>query len=149
MALPPLALVSELADWIGVPISDELDVKRAEGALRLASTLVRSYVDTEWHDAVTGESTAPDGVADIVLQVASRGYLNPEGWGNERLDDWGGGQRPVTEWGLYLTPTEKRLLDDFRPRKTAGIGVMGTTRTPARSVCGWVPVVDAPPFPWY
>ncbi len=144
MALPPLALVADLSDWIGEPITEEGDVSRAEGVLRLASHLVRSHTGATWET-----EPVPESVRDVVLQCAGRGYVNPEGWGNERLDDWGGGQRPVEEWGLYLTASEKAILNGYRPRVTSGIGVLGTTKLPERTVDGWVPTVDGPLFPWY
>lgn len=145
--LPPLATHGDLADWIGEPITDEADVKRAEGVLSLASVLVRRHVgETPWGE----DASPPDGVKEVVLQCAARSYTNPEGWGNERLDDWGGGQRPVDEWGLYLTKSEKVILDQHRPRVVRGIGVVATTKsTRPDPGAGWVPTVDGPPFPWY
>jgi hypothetical protein len=151
MALPPLADVLDLSDWIGEPITEEGDVGRAEGVLRLASALVRSYVGTTWVDESGAlETDIPDGVADVVLQVAGRGYTNPDGWANESLDDWRGGQRPLQEWGLYLTASEKSILDGHRPRRPSGIGAISTTKASTTTdLSGWVPTDGGTLFPWY
>lgn len=152
MALPPLATVQALSDWIGEPITEEsADAKRAEGVLRVASRLVRSHLGktapTDW----PLDAEVPDGVADIVCQAAARSYVNPEGWGNERVDDWGGGQRPIDEWGVYLTDSEKSALAEYGTKTPRGIGIISTTKMsiPATDPDSWVPTEGGPLFPWY
>ena len=144
-ALPPLAKVEQLADWIGEPIpEDSLDGKRAAAVLRLTSSLVRAYTERTWD-----EGLVPDGVQDVVLQASGRVFTNPEGWGNERLDDWGAGQRPIEEWGVYLTASEKSILDQHRKRKVSGIGAISTYRNPRPDpLAGFVPTPDGPPIHW-
>ena len=146
-ALRPLAEVAALSDWIGDAIPEGTpDHTRAAAALRIASHTVRSHVGRTWAE---GEAV-PGDVADVTLAVAGRVYLNPDGWGNVRLDDFGAGQRPVEEWGAYLTASEKRILDDYRPRKVSGLGVLSTHREPLREHgSGLVPTPDGPPFPWW
>lgn len=145
MALPPLAHVEALADWIGEPISEAVDTKRAEGVLSLASAMARRYAGATW-----GDAEVPDGVAEVVLQVAARGYTNPEGWRDERVDDWGGSGRAVPEAGLFLTASEKSILDEHRPTRTRGIGIVATTKVSAPIAgSGFVPTEGGPPFPWY
>lgn len=143
----PLATVDDLSEWLGEPIAEDEDQKRAEWVLRLASALVREEAGQAW-DAADAE--VPEKVRVVTLQAASRAWTNPESWGNEGVDDWRGGGRPISELGLYLTATEKRMLSEFAPRKPSGIGVLATTRQPApRAGSGWVPTEDGPPFPWY
>ena len=146
MAEPtPLAEVEHLSEWLGEPIVEDVDQKRAAWALRMASELVRQEIDqpANW-------STSDEPVVLVTLQAAARAYTNPESWANERTDDWGGGGRPVEELGLYLTATERRMLAPYRPRRPSGLGVVATTRQPERPVLGgWVPTVDGPLFPWY
>lgn len=150
MALPPLATVVNLSDWIGEPIAEEEDRKRAEGVLRLASALVRAFVGTRWLTDAGALDEVPEDVADVALAVAARGYTNPEGWTGERQDDWGGSGRKVEEAGLYLTASEKVILDEHRPAKVSGLGIVATTRMPTRTPgAGWVPTEDGPLFPWY
>lgn len=150
MALPPLATVVNLSDWIGEPIVEEEDVKRAGAVLRAASTLVRAFTGARWADESGMLGDVPDGVNDVVLAVAGRGYTNPEGWSGERQDDWGGSGRKVEEAGLYLTASERLVLDQHRPAKVSGIGFLATTRVEARAPgAGWVPTEDGPLFPWY
>lgn len=142
-----ISSVAELADFIGEPIADEVDVKRAEMTLRFASMLVR---DEARQPFVTD---VPDKVGLIVLACASRGFLNPEGWANERVDDWGAGGRPVEEVGMYLTGTEKRALAGFRPARSQ-IGTVGTVRGDfTGGAIGYVPTapdgVPQTPIPWW
>lgn len=146
-----LATVEDLADYIGEPIdADEVESKRAEMTLRFASMLVRDETRQEW----PGSEAVPDEVRLITLAVASRGFLNPESWGNERVDDWGAGARPIEELGMYLTGTEKRALAKHRPARS-GLSTVSTFRGDLPMSGGTVYVPTAPPgvpqtpFPWY
>ena len=116
-----------LSEWLGESISEEEDQARARRVIAYAWTLVNS--ETE-HDIAywKGLERLPEDVENVVLQVAGRGYSNPESWGNERVDDWGGGGRPVEELGMYLTATETRILRRFAARAIVGFGVVGTYR---------------------
>lgn len=143
-----LASVEELADYVGEPIVDDVDRKRADMMLRLASVLVSDETGTDFGGQV------PEKVNLITLSCASRGFLNPEGWANERIDDWGAGGRPVEELGLYLTGTEKRSLALFRPRRSQ-IGSVSTFRGdfPGGSSTRYVPTAPPgepqTPIPWW
>lgn len=150
-AQAPLAEVSDLADWLGEPISEDADVKRAESVLRAASALVRRFTEKPWL-APDGslDPAMPDDVTLVTIQVAARGYSNPEGWANEAVDDWRGGGRIVEEAGLYLTASEKAVLGAHVASRTSGIGVLATTKVSAVSpAAGWVPTEGGPLFPWY
>lgn len=151
MAQAPLADVSALADWLGEPIVEGVDATRAESVLRAASSLVRRFTEKSWlTPAGDLDPALPEDVALVTIQVAARGYSNPEGWANESLDDWRGGGRIVEEAGLYLTASEKAVLGAHVAARTSGIGVIATTKVAAVSpLDGWVPTVDGPPFPWY
>lgn len=132
-----LVTPEELSEWIGEPITEPEDVKRASRVLRFAFTLVNSETGREtgyWRS-----EGLPEDVANVVLQVAGRGFLNPESWGNEGADDWRGGGRPVEELGMYLTPTEKRMLSRFAERRSPGFGSVSTYR-------GDVETRDYPPW---
>ena len=148
MTLEPLATVSDLSGWVGEPIPEgTADWTRAEWALRAASALVRSHTERTWADP---DESVPEQVVTVTLQAAARSYTNPEGWGNERLDDWGAGQRPVEEWGIYLTASEKAILADHRPNKPRGLGAISTHREPLRDPwAGLVPTPDGQPIPWW
>ena len=143
-----LASVEELADYVGEPIVDDVDRKRADMMLRLASVLVSDETGTDFGGDV------PTKVNLITLSCASRGFLNPEGWANERIDDWGAGGRPVEELGLYLTGTEKRSLALFCPRRSQ-IGSVSTFRGdfPGGSSTRYVPTAPPgepqTPIPWW
>ena len=139
--------VDELADFIGEPIADGVDVRRAEMTLRFASMLVRDEARQPFIEGV------PEKVLLIVLACASRGFLNPEGWANERVDDWGAGGRPVEELGMYLTGTEKRSLSALRPARPQ-IGSFSTYRGDfTDGTDGYVPTAPPgepqTPIPWW
>lgn len=131
MAAPiPLAKVEELSDWLGEPIIELADTRRAELALRFASALVRRESGRNWV-AEDGSllPTLPDDVALVTLTVAARGYSNPEGWEDEAVDDWRG-RRDLDEIGMHLTRSEKDLLAQFAGKSFRGLGTVSTTRGP-------------------
>lgn len=140
------ATVDDLADYIGEPITDELDSKRAMFTLRFASMLVSKETGKTFTDDV------PDDIQLVTLGCASRAYLNPEAWTSERIDDWYGAGKPVPEAGLFLTETEKRLLWSHKPKNT-GIGVISTFRGDAGTVNGGLVKTShdnsSTPIPWW
>lgn len=129
--LPALASVEALSDWIGEPIpADSADWKRARGVLRMASELVREETKRQWLDPenlASLQPRLPDPVELVTLQAAARSYLNPEHLEQERGDDWYG-SRKVQESGVYLTQSEKSLLQPFAGARHGGLGVVSTTR---------------------
>ena len=151
MGTAPLASVTELADWLGEPIeADSVDAKRAGMVLNYASVLVREHAGQEWDDDALLAGGLPEKVRMVTLQVAARGYSNPDSWGNERLDDWGGGGRPIEELGMYLTATEKAILAAFRPSQARGLGIVRLSRdAEVDGLTGYVPSAGGPPIPWY
>ena len=151
MSTAPLASVTELADWLGEPIeADSVDAKRAGMVLNYASVLVREHTGQEWADDALLAGGIPEKVRMVTLQVAARGYSNPDSWGNERLDDWGAGGRPIEELGMYLTATEKAILAGFRPSQARGLGIVRLSRdVEVDGLTGHVPSAGGPPVPWY
>ena len=151
MRTAPLASVTELADWLGEPIeAASVDAKRAGMVLNYASVLVREHTGQEWADDSLPAGGLPEKVRMVTLQVAARGYSNPDSWGNERLDDWGGGGRPIEELGMYLTATEKAILAGFRPSQARGLGIVRLSRdVEVDGLTGYVPSAGGPPIPWY
>lgn len=150
--LTPLAGVQQLSDWLGEPIQDDQDVARAGLVLAAASVLVRNFTEKSWlTEAGTIDPDLPDDVLMVTVQVAARGYSNPEGWRDERTDDWAGQGRVVPEAGLFLTASERDILSGHRAKKVSGIGVIATTRRehPVPDMCGWVPTDGGTWFPWY
>lgn len=152
MAAPAtLAGVTELADWIGEPIpADSPESKRAEMCLRIASALVRAEAGRTWlgADGIKLDGVPEDAVM-VTLYCAGRVFDNREAQTRASIDD-SDGQWRVDESGAYLTASEKRMLSKFRKSATGGLGTVATTRGECGRVGGGlVPVVDAPPFPWY
>ena len=150
MSAAPLASVTELADWLGEPIEPySVDGQRAGMVLSYASMLVRDHSGRDWADELAAEAL-PEKVRMVTLQVAARGYSNPDSWGNERLDDWGGGGRPIEELGMYLTATEKAILAGLRPSQARGLGIVRLSRdVEVDGLTGYVPSAGGPPVPWY
>jgi hypothetical protein len=128
--LPPLASVKELGDFIGEPLDGQGEERRALAVLGYASTLVRSETGRDWTDQDGQLSALPDAVAQVAVAVAARAYLNPEAEYNAGIDDYTSG-RKVDEAGIYLTATERRMLDAVGAsdsRKTAGLGTVRVER---------------------
>lgn len=151
MALPSLAAVSDLAAWVGQAIPDA--DPRAGAVLSHASTKVRSFTGQTWVDDTNTLTDVPDAVAQVVVRVASRAWLNPEGLDSVTLDD--GTKRWGSLRGLVLTDEDRDDLSEFVPigGRTQGFGVIATTRgdDPAFSTL-YVPTAPEPsgePFPWY
>lgn len=117
--------VQALADYWGDAITTPEDIRRAERVLQAASNLVMGHLERAeaWPDG-----QVPPVVEDVVLAAALRGYTNPEGWSYESVDDWRAGGRTVPEAGMYLTPTEKKVLEPYRAQKLRGLGFLGTTK---------------------
>jgi len=147
----PLATVPALSDWLGEPITEGEDATRAGSVLVAASALVRNFTGKTWlTDAGGIDPDLPDDVLMVTVQVAARGYANPEGWRDERVDDWSGQGRPVPEAGLFLTASERAILTGHRAAKPAGIGVMATTRRESvPTLDSYVPTDGGTWIPWY
>ena len=150
--LAPLVTVQDLADWLGEPLpADSTEFVRAGQVLSYASMLVRDETRQSFADSAGNLASVPEKARMVTLQVAARGFTNPESWGNERVDDWGGGGRPVEELGMYLTATERSMLAEFRPAHPRGIGIMTLARQDdgGDPYNGRVPSEGGPPIAWY
>lgn len=146
MALQLLAQVDELSDWIGEPINDNADMKRAELCLRIASALVCTETGKKWDDPTVD---IPDAAVMVTLYCASRVYENREAETQSGVDDWQGSQK-VLEAGAYLTASERRMLSSLNRPQFRGLGTVATTRDETPEVVGWVPTdTDGVKFPWY
>ncbi len=132
-SLPPFASVSELAEWLGEPIDEESDQRRAGRILRAASNLVRSYTRHRWADVA--EEDLPEELADVTLSCAARYYVNPNAetqWTSQIDDVMDGGGRKVESSGIYLTESEQRMLDTVREQSSTvvagAVAPISTTR---------------------
>ena len=120
-----LAGVGDLAEWLGEPISEEPEKVRAGWALAAATGLVMDHTgrgEGHWDEV-------PGRVVQVVLACAARFFTNPEAWAYESVDDWRAGGRPVDEAGLFLTDSEKRVLNGAVSRTaTSGLGIVSLSR---------------------
>ena len=134
MQATPFADPDALGEWLGEDLSDEKDRKRAERCLRAASTLIRRYTKRDW-----AQEPRPDDLEDVCLAAAGRFWANPDGqtqWTRQIDDAMDGGSRKVDEAGVYLTASERRILDGLVADESplvGGLGVIGTTRGEAAS----------------
>lgn len=153
MALPALAVIEDLAVRLGVDGS-QIDDARAQACLDDASVLVRAELDQTWVDVsgeliVAGDGAVPDVARFVVLASAKRAYENPSGITSKTASDVtiAFQARPAT--GVYLTEEERALLHSTEVGTTGGLWTLETYRG---DLCigdtVWVPVVDAPPFPF-
>lgn len=144
-----LATVADLSSYIGEPIIEKVDVEQAEALLSHASSLVRAEANNStW--GINAEVEVPEAAFWVTVACAARAYTNFEGFEYESVDDWRAGGRTIEEAGLYLTATERRQLQEFRPV----VGQLGTVATfrddTVAGSTGWVPVEGTSTrFPWY
>lgn len=139
MTLQPFATVDELAEWIGEPIDEDTDQRRAERVLRAASNLVRSYTRQQWTDEHGDlRDGLPEALADVTLSCAARYYVNPNAetqWTSQIDDAMDGGGRKVESSGIYLTESEQRMLDGVREQSSTvfagAVAPIATTRSDA------------------
>lgn len=136
MTLQPFATVDELAEWLGEPIDEDTDQRRAERVLRAASNLVRSYTRQQWTDEHGDlRDGLPEALADVTLSCAARYYVNPNAetqWTSQIDDAMDGGGRKVESSGIYLTESEQRMLDGVREQASGvvakSVASIATTR---------------------
>lgn len=146
MALPPLALVDDLAAWVGQTIPS--DDPRAGAVLSAASALVRSYAGQTWE---TGE--IPDDVASVTVQAAARVWLNPNGAVAAAIDDGSLRWSEASAAGLYLTDADKAVLGAYQEAgEASGLGTLSVAGGSLLDDTIYVPTGPPPsgyPFPWY
>lgn len=123
MALPPLATVQDLSDWLDQPIDPANS--RAVAVLSAASSLVRSYTQQDWVDEAGALVEVPDDVVTVVLQVAERKWRNPTGAIQETTGPFSVRYSERSGDGLFLTDTERRMLARY---KRDALWSMSTTR---------------------
>ena len=123
MALPPLATVQDLSDWLDQPIDPANS--RAVAVLSAASSLVRSYTQQDWVDEAGALVEVPDDVVTVVLQVAERKWRNPSGAIHETTGPFSVRYSERSGDGLFLTDTERRMLARY---KRDALWSMSTTR---------------------
>lgn len=149
MALPSLAAVSDLAGWIGRAIPD--NDPRAGAVLSQASNRVRRVTGQTWVDDAGALTNVPDIVRDVVVRVAARVWMNPEGLDSVTLDD--GTKRWGTVRGLALTDGDLADLSQWLPKTDlGGFGTISTHRGDPIPTTTYVPTAPEPsgePFPWY
>lgn len=142
---PSFAEPIDLAEWLGETIEENsADWKRAIRCLRLASSQIRRQTGRDWikPDSMPLEllDDVPEDLEDIACAAAGRFYTNPDSeisWNSQIDDGLDGGSRKVDETGVYLTASEKAVLDDLvsdSAETIGGIGVIGTTRNELSSL---------------
>jgi hypothetical protein len=156
VALPLLADVDALSDWMGVAITNDA---RAEAILAAASTLVRAHTGRTWveADGSTEEDVTDlelERVRTVVVLVAERVWSNPRGITQQATGPFSQSVAAWSTFGLALTDPEKDMLPTDSSAKPA-LWTLGTTRSDELDVSSiYVDVVgtDEPlpihPEPW-
>ncbi len=111
----------ELRLYLGLA---DIDEERAELLLQQAAALARSIVDP-----------LPDGAQPVVLSMAGRAYVNPQGVQSETIGPYTV-QRPQA--GLYMTRDERRSLNRLAGR--GGAYTVDPTPPDASPVPSWPPL---------
>lgn len=153
MALPPLAAVSDLADWVGETITD--DDKRAAAVVNAASALVRAYTGQDWLSPTDSSQLGevPDAVHTVTLSVAGRAWTR--GGDIESTSETAGPFSETKRYvgdgsSLYLTKTDKLMLNEHRAvGRHGGIGTLSTTRGEDERTEFYPVEGSAYPFPLY
>lgn len=118
-----------------------------------ASALVRAETGLTWlNDAGDALVDVPEEVAAIVVQVAARVWVNPQGLVSSPQGDLGSRQwASSASQGLYLTDAEKDTLSRYRAAGgRGGLFTVSSTRGECYGDTIYVPVDGSEnPFPWY
>lgn len=145
--IPPLVSPIDLQVWLARDFTTDSEKLRADAVVQAVSALVRSQTGRTWveGDALQG---VPEDVRMVTLQVAARLWNNPDGYTAERLGDYSYTLPASAVTGMTLTAAERAILGRYRLRG-AGLWSLSTTREDPVADEVYVPVVGAPPFPWY
>lgn len=142
-----IARPEELEALMGKPVA----VTRAVAILEAASTLVRNRTGRAWVDAAGDPLDDVDAVEfatvkTVVLQVAQRVYLNPQGITQQSTGPF---SRSVSAWaalGLSLTEAESEMLPVSSTARPM-LWTQSTTRTDGNDVPDiYLDVVDGDPI---
>lgn len=101
----PLARVKDIAGRTGEVIEEAEDVALAETLIMLVSAQVRHY-GLNWQNRIL----APEIAVATVIEAASRGYMNPAGYGLERGNQMTLERQDVFAAGSILTAEEIKAV---------------------------------------
>lgn len=154
----PLATVEDIAARIGEEIVDDIDVRLAQSMAEAASDHVRHHAGQLW----PVREQAPRIARTIAISAASRGFLNPSGFTDERSDSVSLKRAESFAADTQLSPYEIQMLKDLTPRSSVQSVRLDNSDTHhyarSRSVWGFVrrdpaegvPISDGhTPFPFY
>lgn len=152
-ALPALATVEDLADWVDETIAD--DNRRALAVLRHASSRVRTIAGKTWlnedEDAV---EDVPEDIVGVVVAAAGRAWTNPNGTQSHTIDDYTERFFESQPLGVELTEEEKEICRRYNPAGSSGLWTQTTTRWDGDAPDDYAPVeYDGKPIyigsPWW
>lgn len=109
----------------------DVDAILATSKLDDASALVRAEAGGELDDV--DESNCPAVIVPVVVSAARRALVNPDGHGDESVDDYRTGR--MRREGVFLTRDEKRTV-----RRWAGVLSVGTAQLE-----GYLPIPETEP----
>lgn len=104
------ANLSDVADRLGRPITDELEVKQINAWIGDVEAIIRTRIP-DLEDRITAGVPSLEVVGMVVTNAVVRKALNPTGKQNERIDDYSYGLTEDAARGdLFLTAAEWELL---------------------------------------
>lgn len=107
--------LSVSADDLATFLGTAVDTDRAEKLISLATTLAATVV-----------SPLPDAAESVVLSMAARGYVNPQGNTTETVGNWSA----TGMGGIFLMHGERKTLRSL----AGGVGAFSVDTAPCGSV---------------
>lgn len=131
MALPPLAEVSALEEWLGVTLTGA-EATRAGAVLQHASSAIRAEVGRNFVDS-EGDlvEDVPDNIVDLTVRLAARMWANPRG----AVQD-GVGPFNTTYGRSLLTDDERDQLSPTSP-SAGGLASVKLAAPQVTRTLGW------------
>lgn len=124
------ATVQDVADTIGRPITEPLEVKQVERWLSRVESRIRRRIPNL--NALAQDADYLETLKGVEVDVVARRVLNPEGKKNERIDDYSYGLTD-TAASSDLWPTAAEW-DELAP---APLSDAFSTRMAYTPDCGW------------
>jgi len=108
------ATTEDLADFLGRDEFNAAEEKRAELLLELASNTIINYCNRL---SFTEDEPVPTIVKLVNLEVAKRGFSNPEGYSQRSVGDVNVSfSSAIASAGMFLTLAEQKALNPYRFR---------------------------------
>lgn len=148
MALPSIASTTDLAEWLGLEFAAEsADEGRAETVLAHASAAVRVEARRQWVDEEGALDGVPEGIPELVVQIAARMWANPTGAEQQTTGPFARRNLANTLTDAEKDAVHAAVRADEGTTSTGGLWTLSTTRGELESRVTLVNVVGQPGEP--